>query len=154
VRKVEDADVEKLASRFVPAEPPQGAPAAAAAKVAVEEVKTGPVTPEMTIEQFGAMDLRAGKVVAAERVPKKDKLLKLTIDLGEAAPRTIVSGVAQSYAPEELVGKVVCVVANLPPRNFGKGLSSHGMVLYASGGDREHTAIELPADVKPGSQVK
>jgi methionyl-tRNA synthetase len=100
------------------------------------------------------MELRAGKVLAAERVPKKDKLLKLSIDLGEATPRTIVSGVAQSYAPEELVGKVVCVVANLPPRDFGKGLVSHGMVLYASGGDREHTAIELPSDVKPGSAVK
>ena len=49
---------------------------------------------------------------------------------------------------------MVCVVANLPPRDFGKGLVSHGMVLYASGGDREHTAIELPPDVKPGSTVK
>ena len=97
---------------------------------------------------------RSGDAQAAERVPKKDKLLKLSIDLGEATPRIIVSGVAQSYAPEELVGKVVCVVANLPPRDFGKGLASHGMVLYASGGDREHTAIELPSDVKPGSTVK
>ena len=112
------------------------------------------VTPELSIEQFGQMELRAGRVLAAERVPKKDKLLKLSIDLGEATPRTIVSGVAQSYAPEELVGKMVCVVANLPPRDFGKGLVSHGMVLYASGGDREHTAIELPPDVKPGSTVK
>jgi methionyl-tRNA synthetase len=140
VRKVEDADIQKLASQFVAADP---APAAKAV-----------VTPELSIEQFGQMELRAGKVLAAERVPKKDKLLKLSIDLGEATPRTIVSGVAQSYAPEELVGKVVCVVANLPPRDFGKGLVSHGMVLYASGGDREYTAIELPPDVKPGSAVK
>jgi len=140
VRKVEDADVQKLAAQFVAADP---APAARAV-----------VTPELSIEQFGQMELRAGKVLAAERVPKKDKLLKLSIDLGEATPRIIVSGVAQSYAPEELVGKVVCVVANLPPRDFGKGLASHGMVLYASGGDREHTAIELPPDVKPGSTVK
>jgi methionyl-tRNA synthetase len=153
VRKVEDADLGKLASRFVPAESPAAAPAARASKEE-EEKKSGPVTPEMTIEQFAAMDLRAGKVLAAERVPKKDKLLKLTIDLGEGEPRTVVSGVAQSYAPEELVGKVVCVVANLPPRNFARGLSSHGMVLYASGGEREHTAIELPPDVKPGSKVK
>ena len=100
------------------------------------------------------MDLRAGKVLAAERVPKKDKLLKLSIDLGEEQPRTIVSGVALSYAPEELVGKMICVVANLPPKSFGKGLVSHGMVLFATGGDRENTAVELPADVKPGSQVK
>src|SRR5438477_69097 len=139
VRKVEDADIQKLSSRFVvPPSPP--------AKAAV--------TPELSIEQFGQMDLRAGKVLSAERVPKKDKLLKLSIDLGEAVPRTIVSGVAQSYEPQELVGKILCVVANLPPRDFGKGLVSHGMVLYASGGDREHTAIELPGEVKPGSRVK
>jgi len=145
VRKVEDADIQKLSAHFV-APPSAGVPPSPPPKAVV--------TPELSIEQFGQMDLRAGKVLAAERVPKKDKLLKLSIDLGEAAPRTIVSGVAQSYEPQELVGKVVCVVANLPPRDFGKGLVSHGMVLYASGGDREHTAIELPGDVKPGSRVK
>ena len=78
VRKVEDADLHKLASRFVSAEAPFGGAAKA-------EEKSGPVTPEMTIEQFSAMDLRAGKVLAAERVPKKDKLLKLTIDMGIAS---------------------------------------------------------------------
>jgi methionyl-tRNA synthetase len=146
VRKVEDADIAKLASHFVVPSPVEAPPPAAQ--------KPGLVTPELSIEQFDKMELRAGKILAAERVPKKDKLLKLSVDLGEQAPRTIVSGVAQSYAPEELVGKVVCVVANLPPKNFGKGLASHGMILFASGGDREHTAIELPLDVKPGSQVK
>ncbi len=137
VRKVEDADIQKLASKFV------AAPAA-----------EKPATPEVTIDDFGKMDLRAGKILSAERIPKKDKLLKLSIDLGEGAPRTIVSGVAQSYAPEELVGKVVAVVANLPKKNFGKGLESHGMVLFSSGGARENTAVELPADVAPGSKVK
>jgi methionyl-tRNA synthetase len=148
VRKVEDADVARLSSKFAPASPePKAEPQAKPTPKAV-------VTPELTIQQFEQMELRAGKVLAAERVPRKDKLLKLSIDVGEASPRTIVSGVAQSYGPEELVGKVVCVVTNLPPRDFGKGLVSHGMVLYASGGDREHTAIELPPDVKPGSEVK
>jgi methionyl-tRNA synthetase len=155
VRKVEDADIEKLSSRFVlPAAPPPPATAGPASGARPANPPSAIVTPELSIDQFAQMELRAGKVLAAERVPKKDKLLKLTIDLGEASARTIVSGVAQSYAPEELVGKVVCVVANLPPKNFGKGLVSHGMILFASGGDREHTAIELPADVKPGSQVK
>ena len=60
----------------------------------------------------------------------------------------------RSYQPEELVGKIVCVVANLPPREFGKGLASNGMVLYSQGGKRENTAIELPPDVAPGSKVK
>ena len=135
VRKVEDADIQKLASKFV-------APEKAAE------------TPSVSIDEFGKLDLRAGKVLSAERIPKKDKLLKLSIDLGERAPRTIVSGVAQSYAPEELVGKVVAVVANLPKKDFGKGVVSHGMVLFAGGGQREHTAVELPADVAPGSKVK
>ena len=135
VRKVEDADIQKLASKFV-------APEKAAE------------TPSVSIDEFGKLDLRAGKVLSAERIPKKDKLLKLSIDLGEGAPRTIVSGVAQSYAPEELVGKVVAVVANLPKKDFGKGVVSHGMVLFAGGGQREHTAVELPADVAPGSKVK
>ena len=140
VRKVEDADIQKLASKF--AAPP---PEAGGLK---------PEASEVSIADFGKMDLRAGKVLACEKVPKKDKLLKLSIDLGEGAPRTIVSGVAQSYAPEELVGKVVAVVANLGKKDFGKGLSSHGMVLFAGGGTREHTAVELPADVAPGSKVK
>ena len=139
VRKVEDADIVKLSSKFV-------APGAAAPKA--------PETPSINIDEFAKVDLRAGKILACEKVPKKDKLLKLSIDLGEGAPRTIVSGVAKSYAPEELVGKNVAVVANLPPRDFGKGLVSHGMILFAGGGAREHTAVELPAEVAPGSKVK
>jgi len=164
VRKIEDADIQRLASRFVaPEKTPQnfaGAAGAASRKSSENSGSSGGKTSEnfgggeITIDQFGAVDLRAGKVLAAEKVPKKDKLLKLSVDLGEAAPRTIVSGVALSYKPEELVGKVVCVVANLPPREFGKGLASHGMILYSSGGAREHTAVELPADVAPGAKVK
>ncbi|HUJ26931.1 MAG TPA: methionine--tRNA ligase [Myxococcales bacterium] len=138
VRKVEDADIEKLSKRFN----------------AAPEADKAPEAPSISIDEFGKLELRAGKVLACEKVAKKDKLLKLTIDLGEPAPRTIVSGVATSYKPEELVGKVVAVVANLPKKSFGKGLESHGMVLYADGGAREHTAVELPADVKPGSKVK
>jgi methionyl-tRNA synthetase len=141
VRKVEDADIQKLASKFATAPAP-------------EARGPRPETSAITIDEFGKIDLRAGKVLSAERVPKKDKLLKLTVDLGEGAPRTIVSGVAKSYAPEELAGKNVCVVANLPPRDFGKGLVSHGMILFSDGGTREHTAVELPTDVAPGAKVK
>ena len=147
VRKVEDADIAKLATHFVAAEKTAGGEAPPAAPVE-------PPAPPIDIDKFAVVDLRAGRILSGERVPKKDKLLKLSVDLGEAQPRTIVSGVAKSYAPEELVGKTVCVVANLPPRDFGKGLVSHGMILYAGGGTREHTAMELPAEVKPGSKVK
>jgi methionyl-tRNA synthetase len=150
IRKIEETDIAKLAAKFV-------APAAAGetkAAPARPAEAPEPPAPPVGIEQFALIDLRAGKVVGAERVPKKDKLLKLSIDLGEGSPRTIASGVALSYKPEELVGKMVCVVANLPPRDFGKGLVSHGMVLYSGGGAREHTVVELPADVVPGAKVK
>ena len=152
IRQVKDEDIRKLTDTFAPREAAAVAvqPQAASRKPQAEETPPPPIN----IDQFGAVDLRAGKIVAAEKVPKKDKLLKLTVDLGEPAPRTIASGVAQSYAPDELIGKIVCVVANLPPRDFGKGLVSHGMVLYSSGGKREHTAVELPADVVPGAKVK
>jgi methionyl-tRNA synthetase len=149
VRRVEDADIEKLTSQFKPKEKETGAPRPAGAGTSA-----GPMAPDVSIDQFGVIDLRAGRVLLAEKVPKKDKLLKLSVDLGEGAPRTIVSGVAKSYAPEELVGKMVVVVANLPPREFGKGLASHGMILFSGGGTREHTALELPADVSPGAKVK
>jgi len=108
---------------------------------------------EISIDRFSEIDLRAGKVLAAEKVPKADKLLKLTIDLGEGAPRTIVSGVAQAYRPEELVGRTVAVVANLPKKPL-RGVESHGMVLFATGGPRGLTVVEVGEEVAPGSKVK
>ncbi|HEX4383211.1 MAG TPA: methionine--tRNA ligase [Myxococcales bacterium] len=153
VRKIEETDIAKLAAKFVgPSESPVS-PGARGPETA-KPVEVEPAAPPVNIEQFALVDLRAGKVLSAEKVPKKDKLIKMAIDLGEGQPRSIVSGVALSYKPEELVGKVVCVVANLPPRDFGKGLVSHGMVLYSGGGTREHTVLELPADIAPGAKVK
>jgi len=112
-----------------------------------------PEIKEISIDDFARIDLRIGLVIAAEAVEKADKLLKLTIDLGEGAPRTIVSGVAASYAPEELLGKTVAVVANLGKKKL-RGVESHGMVLFATGGTRGLTAVELPGDVLPGAKVK
>src|SRR5262249_53436894 len=74
-------------------------------------------------------------------------------DLGEGAPRTIVSGVAQAYRPEELVGRTVAVVANLPKKAL-RGVDSHGMVLFATGGPRGLTVVEVGEGVAPGSKVK
>jgi methionyl-tRNA synthetase len=161
VRKMEDEDVRKLTSRFV-AEAPAGEAARAGSArrggtsgsaEAVRATVDANERKEISIEQFGEIDLRAGKVVAAERVPKADKLLKLSIDLGEGAPRTIISGVAQAYQPEELVGRTVAVVANLPKKPL-RGIESHGMVLFATGGPRGLTVVEVGEDVAPGSKVK
>jgi methionyl-tRNA synthetase len=104
-------------------------------------------------EQFSAVDLRVGVVLTCERVPKKDKLLRLGVDLGEDAPRAIVAGLAKSFTPEVLVGRRVVVVANLAPRDFGKGLVSHGMLL-ATGPEDALELATVVGDSKPGSRLK
>jgi len=107
----------------------------------------------ITYEQFSAIDLRVGLVRACERVPKKDKLLRMLVDLGEAEPRVIVAGLAQTFAPEALVGRRVVVVANLAPRDFGKGLVSHGMIL-ATGASDSLLLASIADDAAPGSRLK
>jgi methionyl-tRNA synthetase len=86
-------------------------------------------------------------------VPKKDKLLKLAVDVGEAEPRTIVAGLALSFQPADLVGRRVIVVANLAPRDFGKGLVSHGMLL-ATGPSEKLTLATIEGEVAPGAKLK
>jgi methionyl-tRNA synthetase len=115
---------------------------------------SAPETPMLvSYEQFAGLDLRVGVVTTAERVPKKDKLLKLEVDLGEARPRAIVAGLALTFKPEELVGKRVVVVANLAPREFGKGLVSFGMLLATGPSEALHLAT-IGDDVKPGARLK
>jgi len=86
-------------------------------------------------------------------VPKKDKLLKLAVDLGEPEARTIVAGLALSFQPESLLGRRVIVVANLAPREFGKGLVSHGMLL-ASGPSEKLVLASIDGDAPPGAKLK
>ena len=95
--------------------------------------KVEPQKSEISFEQFEAMDIRTATVLEAERVPKTDKLLKLTIDTG-LDRRTIVSGIAQFYSPEDMLGKQICILANLAPRTI-RGIESRGMILMARQGD-------------------
>lgn len=104
----------------------------------------------ITYDDFAKVDLRVGLVKTAEKVPKKDKLLKLSVDLGEPEPRTIVAGLALTFQPEQLVGRRVVVVANLAPREFGKGLVSHGMLLATGPSEALHLAT-IGGDETPGS---
>ncbi len=92
-----------------------------------------PIEAKAPIEyaDFAKMDLRIGVIVSAEKVKKKDKLLDLRVDTGDAAPRRIVAGLALAYTPEQILGKRVVVLCNLAPRDFGKGLVSEGMILAA-----------------------
>ncbi len=91
------------------------------------------IKPEISIEDFAKIDLRIAKVTAAEKVPKADKLLKLTLDLG-GNTRQIVSGIAKNYSPEDMIGKNIIIIANLKPAKI-RGVESNGMLLAAAEGD-------------------
>ena len=106
----------------------------------------------ITYEDFDKLDLRVGKVIEAEKVPKADKLLKLTVDLG-FEKRTILSGIAEYYTPEELLGKLVTVVANLAPRKI-RGIESQGMLLMAGNDFGKLYSVSPEKDIEPGSAVK
>jgi methionyl-tRNA synthetase len=127
--------------------------AAEAAAPKPEAVAAGDAADKsITYEDFAKVELRVALVLAAERVPKSDKLLKLSLDAGDPEPRQILAGIAQHYDPEVLVGKRVVIVANLKPRKL-MGLESQGMVLAAS----DETGLfvtTVTGDVKPGSIVK
>ncbi|HEX8702493.1 MAG TPA: methionine--tRNA ligase [Myxococcaceae bacterium] len=112
----------------------------------------GAATGEIEYDDFAKVVLKVGKLLAAEKVAGADKLLKLTVDVGEESPRTIVSGIAQAYAPEQLVGRRVVVVMNLKPRKL-KGIESRGMLLTAGPGGKDLSLLD-PGDMPPGSEVK
>jgi methionyl-tRNA synthetase len=109
-------------------EAPASAPFANAAAAS-----TIPDTPQIAIDDFVKIDLRVARILVAERIPKADKLLRLEVDLGYEK-RQILSGIAEWYTPEELVGRTIVVIANLAPRKM-RGLESHGMLLAASHGE-------------------
>ena len=114
--------------------------------------KAEPVKPLVSFEDWEKLDIRVGTVLECERVPKMKKLLKFKIADG-LADRTIVSGIAEHYAPEELVGKQVLFIANFAPRQFKNGLVSEGMILSAENFDGSLAVTSLLREVKPGSQV-
>ena len=117
----------------------------------INNFKPKPVTTSCTIDDFAKLDIRVGTVLACEKVKKADKLLKFTIDDGMAG-RTIISGIAKWYQPEELVGKQVCFIANFPPRKL-KGIESQGMILSAEDAGGRLVVIGPTGPVKPGCQV-
>ena len=111
-----------------------------------------PAPAQATIQDFQRISLKTGVIIAAADHPKADRLLVLTVDIGEAAPRQVVAGIKGSYQPAELVGKQVVVVANLKPALL-RGIESQGMVLAASNGSS--FALVSPERPMPdGSTVK
>ncbi len=130
-----------------PAQPPQKG--ATEAEATPEGVAT-----YISIEDFVKVELRVGQVLTAERVPKSDKLLRFTVDVGEAAPRQILAGIAEHYEPETMVGRKLVIVANLKPRKL-RGFESQGMVLAASIGEEGRPVLATFAeDVPNGARLK
>lgn len=138
------AATKKTAAKAIKAEAPK-------AEAKKEEKPVAPAAGEITIDDFAKIDLRVATVVAAERVPKTDKLIKLQVKIGDEE-RTIVSGIAQHYEPENLIGKNVIVIANLKPAKL-RGIESRGMVLAASDGEGNLVLADAPG-IASGSKVK
>jgi methionyl-tRNA synthetase len=112
-----------------------------------------PGTPQITIDDFVKIDLRVAKIIVAEPIPKADKLLRLEVDLGYEK-RQILSGIAEWYTPEELIGRNIVVIANLAPRKM-RGFESHGMLLAASHGeDGKPILATFAEDIALGSRLR
>ena len=144
--KIDDEAINAQLARLdaIRAEREAAAKAEAAKQVAPQKL-------ECAFEDFEKMDIRTATVLAAERVPKTDKLLKLSIDTG-IDKRTIVSGIAEYYTPEEMVGKQICILANLQPRTI-RGIESRGMILMAKQGDGKMRFITPAEALNNGAVV-
>ena len=114
--------------------------------------QAAPIKPEVSFDDFEKLDIRVGHIINCEKVKKSKKLLKFAIDDGSGVERTILSGIAAYYEPEQLVGKDVLFVANFAPRKM-MGIESQGMILSAVNFDGNLTVTSLLGKVKPGSQV-
>lgn len=117
----------------------------------VAERKAEPIAEDIVFDDFLKLDIRVGTVLECSKVPKADKLLQFKLDDGLGG-RTIVSGIAQHYRPEDLVGQQVCFIANLPPRKL-KGIESQGMILSAEDLDGRLRVVQPNSPVAPGSKV-
>lgn len=141
--KIEDEEIEKQVQKLLKTKEANEA----------AEAKASAVAPDIAFDDFLKLDIRVGTVLECVKVPKADKLLQFRLDDGLGG-RTIVSGIAEHYAPEDLLGKQVCFIANLPPRKL-KGVESQGMILSALDYQTGKLRIITPHEgVAPGSEVK
>jgi len=143
--KIEDEQMEAQRQKL------EAAAAANAPETTTESIKHMPQKEDISFDQFMAMDLRVGTILEAERVPKADRLLKFLVDTG-LDQRTIVSGIAEHFSPEEMVGKQVTVLMNLPPRKI-RGVESQGMLLMAEDGDGKLRLMSPEGGADSGSVI-
>lgn len=140
--KIEDETIEKQVQKLLDTKK---------ANEASVEIKVAPQKPNVTFDDFAKLDLRVGKVLECTKVPKADKLLQFLIDDG-IGKRTIISGIAAWYKPEDLVGKQVCFIANLEPRKL-RGIESQGMILSVEDTEGNLSLIQPSKEVEPGCQI-
>ena len=119
---------------------------------AAKDYKAEPVKPNIPFDEWEKLDIRVGHIKACQKVKKSNKLLQFTIDDGSGTDRTILSGIAKFYKPEDLEGKDVLFIANLAPRKM-MGIESQGMILSALNFDGSLSVTTTLSSVKPGSQV-
>ena len=148
-RKIEDEEIERQIAKLR-AGVPLPAQKEKTSETKMEEKKVSEVKGEIVYDDFAKIDLRTGKIVSAEKVEKADKLLKLEVDLG-FEKRTIVSGIAQHFTPEEIIGRQVVVVVNLAPRKM-KGITSNGMILMAESEGKLYF-VNPDVEIAPGAGV-
>jgi methionyl-tRNA synthetase len=137
--KIEDAEVQDQIDKLE------------ATKIANKVVEVEPQKETISFEDFTKLDIRIGTILEAEKIPKTKKLLKLKIDVG-IDTRTIVSGIAESFMPDEIIGQRVSVLVNLAPRKL-RGVESQGMILMSDTPDGKLTFIEPEKDVQNGGQI-
>lgn len=133
---------------------PQSSPASGRGGEREEQsVTPASIAETISIEDFNKIDLRVARIANAEHVEGADKLLKLTLDIGEAQPRTVFAGIKSAYDPEKLKGRMTVMVANLAPRKMKFGLSE-GMVLAASGSEPGLFVLSPDEGAQPGMRIK
>ena len=140
--KIDDAQIQKQIDRLLETKKANE----------IANAKVAPAKANITFDDFAKMDIRAGRIVAAEKVAKTKKLLKLTIDTG-IDTRTVVSGIAEYYSPEDIIGQQVSILVNLEPKQL-KGIESQGMILMAENADGSLAFVRPDKDVKPGAEIK
>ena len=150
-RKIEDAEITEQIEKLSAGSGGKAGLIKKETNSKMEESKSTAGKPEIVYDDFAKLELKAGTITACEKVAKADKLLKLEVDLG-SEKRTIVSGIALHYSPEEMIGKQVIVVTNLAPRKM-KGIESQGMILTAENSDGKLQLLKPENLVSPGSNV-
>jgi methionyl-tRNA synthetase len=150
ITRVEERQIDEL---FDVASVPQPAVPQRHAEKQQHDAKERTVAAEITIEEFGKVDLRVAKITRAEAVEGADKLVKLTLDVGSLGTRTVFAGIKSAYKPEQLIGRLTPMVANLAPRKMKFGVSE-GMVLAASGEGPGVYLLAPDQGAQPGMRVK